>query len=138
MGVIRFLLDLLLGAVERQGFEIILEYQVFECHFGRNYRFCVSGSQDNGQRLKCRPCQGLHLHSPRSSPGSAAGVRFPAEDLHLVPAPIKEPAVVLVVEGIAGDSENPLLESCEFKFEFGLVHRTIVRFVKVSFHAVKI
>lgn len=106
--------------------------------FGRDYRFCVSGSQDNGQRLKCRPCQGLHLHSPRSSPGSAAGVRFPAEDLHLVPAPIKEPAVVLVVEGIAGDSENPLLESCEFKFEFGLVHRTIVRLVKVSFHAVKI
>lgn len=138
MGVIRFLLDLLLGAVERQGFEIILEYQVFECHFGRDYRFCVSGSQDNGQRLKCRPCQGLHLHSPRSSPGSAAGVRFPAEDLHLVPAPIKELAVVLVVEGIAGDSENPLLESCEFEFEFGLVHRTIVRFVKVSFHAVKI
>ena len=33
VGVIRFLLDLLLGAVERQGFEIILEYQVFECHF---------------------------------------------------------------------------------------------------------
>lgn len=138
MGVIRFLLDLLLGAVERQGFEIILEYQVFECHFGRNYRFCVSGSQDNGQRLKCRPCQGLHLHSPRSSPGSAAGVRFPAEDLHLVPAPIKELAVMLVVEGIAGYSENPLLESCEFKFELDLVHRTIVRFVKVSFHAVKI
>lgn len=106
--------------------------------FGRDYRFCVSGSQDNGQRLKCRPCQGLHLHSPRSSPGSAAGVRFPAEDLHLVPAPIKEPAVVLVVEGIAGDSENPLLESCEFKFELDLVHRTIVRLVKVSFHAVKI
>lgn len=106
--------------------------------FGRDYRFCVSGSQDNCQRLKCRPCQGLHLHSPRSSPGSTAGVRFPAEDLHLVPAPIKEPAVVLVVEWIAGDSENPLLESCEFKFEFGLVHRTIVRLVKVSFHAVKI
>ena len=59
-------------------------------------------------------------------------------DLHLVPAPIKEPAVVLVVEGIAGNSENPLLESCEFKFEFGLVHRTIVGFVNVSFHAVKI
>ena len=58
--------------------------------------------------------------------------------LHLVPAPIKEPAVVLVVEGIAGDSENPLLESCEFMFELDLVHRTIVRFVNVSFHAVKI
>lgn len=59
-------------------------------------------------------------------------------DLHLVPAPIKEPAVVLVVEGIAGDSENPLLESSEFMFELDLVHRTIVRFVNVSFHAVKI
>ena len=59
-------------------------------------------------------------------------------DLHLVPTPIKEPAVVLVVEGIAGDSENPLLESCEFMFELDLVHRTIVRFVNVSFHAVKI
>ena len=59
-------------------------------------------------------------------------------DLHLVPAPIKEPAVMLVVEGISGDSENPLLEACEFMFELGLVHRTIVRFVKVSFHAVKI
>lgn len=59
-------------------------------------------------------------------------------DLHLVPAPIKEPAVVLVVEGIAGDSENPLLESCEFMSELVLVHRTIVRFVNVSFHAVKI
>lgn len=59
-------------------------------------------------------------------------------DFHLVTAPIKEPAVVLVVEGIAGDSENPLLESCEFMFELDLVHRTIVRFVNVSFHAVKI
>ena len=59
-------------------------------------------------------------------------------DLRLVPASVQELAVVLVVEGIAGDSENPLLESCEFEFEFGLVHRTIVRFVKVSFHAVKI
>lgn len=45
---------------------------------------------------------------------------------------------MLVVEGISGDSENPLLEACEFMFELGLVHRTIVRFVKVSFHAVKI
>lgn len=59
-------------------------------------------------------------------------------DLHLVPAPIKEPAVMLVVEGIAGDSENPLLESCEFMFELDLVHRTIIRFVNVSFHAAKI
>lgn len=39
-------------------------------------------------------------------------------DLRLVPAPVQELAVVLVVEGIAGDSENPLLESCEFEFEF--------------------
>ena len=59
-------------------------------------------------------------------------------DLRLVPAPIKEPAVVPVAEGIAGDSENPPLESYEFMFESGLVHRTIVRFVEDSFHASKI
>ena len=59
-------------------------------------------------------------------------------DLHLVPAPVKEPAVVLVVEGIAGDSENPLLESCEFKFELDLVHRTIVELFCILFHAAKL
>ena len=58
-------------------------------------------------------------------------------DLHLVPAAVQE-LVVLVVEGITGDVENPLLEFEEFVFELGLVHRTIVRFVNVSFHAVKI
>lgn len=59
-------------------------------------------------------------------------------DLHLVPAPIKELAVVLVVEGIAGDVDNPLLESCEFMFELDLVHRTIVGLFCVLFHAAKI
>ena len=59
-------------------------------------------------------------------------------DLRLVSAPIKELAVVPVAEGIAGDSENPPLESYEFMLESELVHRTIVRFFNDSFHAPKI
>lgn len=43
-----------------------------------------------------------------------------------------------LAEGIAGDSENPPLESCEFMFESGLIHRTIIRFINNSFHAPKI
>lgn len=59
-------------------------------------------------------------------------------DLRLVPAPVQELAVVLVVEGITGDVENPLLKFDEFVFDLGLVHRTIVGLFCVLFHAAKI
>ena len=59
-------------------------------------------------------------------------------DLRLVPAPVQELAVVLVVEGITGDVENPLLKFDEFVFDLGLVHRTIVGLFCVLFHAAKL
>ena len=45
---------------------------------------------------------------------------------------------MLVVDGIAGDVENLLLELDEFIFELDLVHRTIVGLICVLFHAAQL
>ena len=59
-------------------------------------------------------------------------------DLRIVFAPVQERAIVLVVDGIAGNVENLLLELDEFIFELVLVNRTIVGLICVLFHAAKI
>ena len=45
---------------------------------------------------------------------------------------------MLVIDGIAGNVENLLLEFDEFVFELDLVHRTIVGLLFLLFHAAKI
>ena len=45
---------------------------------------------------------------------------------------------MLVIDGIAGNIENLLLEFDEFIFELDLVHRTIVGLFCVLFHAAKL
>ena len=59
-------------------------------------------------------------------------------DLRIVTAPVQERAIVLVIDGIAGNVENLLLEFDEFIFELDLVHRTIVGLFCVLFHAAKL
>ena len=59
-------------------------------------------------------------------------------DLRIVFALVQERAIVLVVDGIAGNVENLLLEFDEFIFELDHVHRTIVGLFCVLFHAAKI
>lgn len=59
-------------------------------------------------------------------------------DLRIVTAPVQERAIVLVINGIAGNVENLLLEFDEFIFELDLVHRTIVGLFCVLFHAAKL
>ncbi|MBQ5581733.1 MAG: hypothetical protein IIU68_00085 [Bacteroidales bacterium] len=59
-------------------------------------------------------------------------------DLRIVTAPVQERAIVLVIDRIAGNVENLLLEFDEFIFELDLVHRTIVGLFCVLFHAAKI
>ena len=59
-------------------------------------------------------------------------------DLRIVTAPVQERAIVLVIDRIAGNVENLLLEFDEFLFELDLVHRTIVGLFCVLFHAAKI
>ena len=53
-------------------------------------------------------------------------------------SPVQERAIVLVIDGIAGNVENLLLEFDEFIFELDLVHRTIVGLICVLFHAAKL
>ena len=59
-------------------------------------------------------------------------------DLRIVTAPVQERAIVLVIDGIADNVENLLLELDEFIFELDLVHRTIVGLFCVLFHAAKL
>ena len=59
-------------------------------------------------------------------------------DLRIVTAPVQERAIVLVIDGIASNVENLLLELDEFIFELDLVHRTIVGLFCVLFHAAKL
>lgn len=59
-------------------------------------------------------------------------------DLRIVTAPVQERAIVLVIDGIAYNVENLLLELDEFIFELDLVHRTIVGLFCVLFHAAKL
>ena len=59
-------------------------------------------------------------------------------DLRIVPAPVREWAIGPVVDGIAGNVENLLLELDESIFELDLVHRTILGPFCVLFHAAKI
>ena len=59
-------------------------------------------------------------------------------DLRIVTAPVQERAIVLVIDGIAGNVENLLLELDEFIFDLDLVHRMIVGLFCVLFHAAKI
>ena len=59
-------------------------------------------------------------------------------DLRIVPAPVQERAIVLVIDGVAYNVENLFLELDEFIFELDLVHRTIVGLFCVQFHTAKL
>ena len=59
-------------------------------------------------------------------------------DLRIVTALVQERAIVLVIDGVAGNVKNLLLEPDEFVFELDLVHRTIVGLFCVLFHAAKL
>lgn len=59
-------------------------------------------------------------------------------DLRIVPAPVQERAMVLVVDGVAGNVENMILDFDEFVFELDLVHRTIAGLLFLLFHAAKL
>lgn len=59
-------------------------------------------------------------------------------DLRLVSAPVQERAIVLVIDGIAGNVENMILDFDEFVFELDLVHRTIAGLLFLLFHAAKL
>ena len=59
-------------------------------------------------------------------------------DLRIVPAPVQERAMVLVIDGVAGNVENMILDFDEFVFELDLVHRTIAGLLFLLFHAAKL
>ena len=46
--------------------------------------------------------------------------------------------MVLVIDGVAGNVENMILDFDEFVFELDLVHRTIAGLLFLLFHAAKI
>lgn len=46
--------------------------------------------------------------------------------------------MVLVIDGVAGNVENMILDFDEFVFELDLVHRTIAGLLFLLFHAAKL